>query len=650
MYFINSIHKASVSGQQQSVADEQSLKLLNEEYSKLLEAVHQGKKEEVESTLKKYPTLLNRTDAQGNTPLHYAVAQHDLELIEFLIQQGAEVTTKNQQGETAADWYEEFIASIYHLERLINLKKLRQLIESNSVQAIKVYLKSEGSRSLRFSRGSTLLHLAVELQRPTIVKVILSDLTPEKIKRLLELKNSQGVTPLDLKIDQLLELKNSQGVMPLDRTSQNLEASATTVAQEIFAVLQKQCTTAPGESTLMNQPLPTAWPFFIDDAFKERISDLSNQLKNPITVADFAALNPLREVISQLAYITCSQALARLSKLKRQDPVEETLLHNLFGGWGENTRLDFQRKLQTIVDYLANLIQQQQVNQVIHFSNEIPDANGWYCSKEKKIYLNPMAEKTNLLTLVLTLIHETTHKLHNSYDFAIMKYSLDSEGHGYTIELERFYQLASTGADKKLTQEPVKLFELRQRLQEGDVPGWRQRLHHWMALNNADTQTLATLLLATLPEKYAKFDNKQQTLLIKEQFLSEAYLNKHPTPLPLTAPSPPPVPEPPVTNAHASSDEHPELSRMVTTRRSVGKLFKSLFKKQQETSPQPPKRDASYNSLSTNDRPPSPPPSVTQAVAADTSSAAQPGLSRTEPTNRSIRIITNTIIPKGSLD
>lgn len=653
MYFINSIHKAGVSGQQQSVADEQSLKLLNEEYSKLLEAVHHGDLKAVESTLTKYPALLNRTDAQGNTPLHYAVAQHDLELIEFLIQQGAEVTTKNQQGETAGDWYKELLAGMCTFKKLFDSTVMLQLVEKNNVQIITDYLKSGAARSLRFSRGSTLLHLAVELQRSTIVKVILSDLTPEKIKRLLVLKNSQGVTPLDLKIDRLLELKNSQGVMPLDRAPQNLEASATTVAQEIFTILQgEQRTTAPGESVPMSQPLPTEWPFLIDKTFNNRVNKLSNKLKNPILVADFEQLNPLREVICQLAYITCRQALARLSKLKRQDPVEKNLLHNLFGGWGENTQLEFQKKLQAIVGYLANIIQQQQVNQMINFSNEISDESGWHFRGKNIIYLNPTAKKNNLVSLVVTLIHEATHMVNQSYDFVTIANDVDSKG--YTVDLSQAYQLASKGADEKLTPEHGKLFELRQRLQEDVSPDWQQQLNHWMALNNADTQTLAILLLATLPEKYAKFDRKQQTLLIKEQFLSEAYLNKHPTPLPLTAPSPPPpVPEPPVMSAHTSSDDQPGRSGTeTTTRRSFGKLIKGLLnkpKEQQVASPCSSKHDPSYSSLSTNDRTPSP-PSVAQEVAAYRSSAAQPGLPRTEPTNRSFKIITNTIIPKGSSD
>lgn len=579
-----------------------------------LEAIHQGDLTAVRQQLAEKPVLLNQADVQGNSPLHYAVARHDLVLIEFLIHQGAEVTAKNQQGETAGEWYKEVINSLFYLEQLIDSEELRIVIENNDVEFVTDHLKTGLSHSLRFSRGNTLLHLAVELQKPAIVKVILEGITPKKIDQLSKLKNSQGVTPLAL-------------------AEQKLCPYATPVAQEIFAVLQKQPTTAPGESASMSQPLPTGWPFLIDKDFKNRINELSNKLKNPITVADFATLNPLREVICQLAYITCRQALPRLSKLEKQNSLEETLLHNLFGGWGENTRLEFQKKLQAIVGYLTNLIQQQQVNQVIHFSNEIPDADGWYCIDEKKIYLNPMAEKTNLISLVIAFIHETTHKINNSYDFATMVDSRDSKG--YIIYLKKFYQLASTGESKKLTPEYVKRFELRQLLQEGVRPDRQQRLNHWMALNNADTQSLAILLLATLPEKYAQVDKKQQTLLIKSEFLSAKYLKKHPAPLPLTGPCPPLLPEPLVMAAPSPFSIN-FLNR------------KSKPDKQQVTaSPYSPRSDSSEDGWSTGStvsRTPSP-PIIAQEVAASLSSADQSGFSGTGPANRSWTFITAIFSP-----
>lgn len=580
-----------------------------------LEAIHQGDLTAVRQQLAEKPALLNQADVQGNSPLHYAVARQDLVLIEFLIHQSADVTAKNHQEETVGEWYEEFYASRHKLEKLIDSKKLRQVIEKNGVQVIADYLRLGGSRSLRFSRGSTLLHLAVELQKPAIVQVILEGSSQKNINRLLNLKDSRGRTPLDL--------------------AQQFYQYGTPVAQQLFSLLQeKQHATAAEDSASTSQPLPTGWPFLIDKDFKNRINELSNKLKYPITTDDFKQLEPFREVIVQLAYITCRQALPRLSSLERITALEKTLLHRLFGSWCDNTRLDFQNKLQAIAGYLANLIQQQQVNQVIHFSNEISQAHGWHCFEQNRIYLNPTANKTNLIFLVVVLIHEATHIATQSYDFATMETSINCKGCN-TIDFNQAYRLASTGEYENLTPERIKLFELRQLLQEGVRPDRQQRLNHWMALNNADTQSLAILLLATLPEKYAQVDKKQQTLLIKSEFLSAKYLKKHPAPLPLTGPCPPLLPEPLVMAAPSPFSIN-FLNR------------KSKPDKQQVTaSPYSPRSDSSEDGWSTGStvsRTPSP-PIIAQEVAASLSSADQSGFSGTGPANRSWTFITAIFSP-----
>jgi ankyrin repeat protein len=610
MHFIDIITPVGASDQQHSVADEK--------FRKLLEAVDQGDLKTVKSTLAKYPELLNWVDKpQKNTLLHYAVAQHDLALIEFLIYQGANVTIKNQQGETAAKWYEEFIASRYKLKKLFDTKDLLRLFEKNDVRIIENYIKGGLSGALRFSRGRLMLHWAVELQRPAIVKLILGEIAQENITQILNLKDSLGWTPLTL--------------------AQRFYQNSFPTALEILKALQeKGHTAAPSESTLINQPLPTAWLSVIDKDFKSKINYLSNKLKVPITLADFAALNPLREVICQLAYITCLQVLSRLSSLKRYTFLEEKLLHNLFGSWCSNTQLKIQKKLQAIVVYLDNLIQKKQVDQVIHFSNEIPHASGWCCFEEKKIYLNPMAKKANLLTLVIALIHETTHWAIHSYDFAKMAYFIDNEG--CTINFNQACQLASTGEAKKLTPEQVKLFELRQLLHGGLSPDWRQQLNHWMALNNADTQTLAILLLATLPEGYAKFNKKEQTLLIKPQFLSAEYLNKHPTPLPFTTPSPQPLQLPQAMAAVTASVDQPVPLRSESGNRSkvnVAETFTSLLKKlkgQHATNPGSPSSDFSDDSTDSS-RTLSPLLQLPQMIAAQTTS---PPAASTQPNKRSL--------------
>jgi ankyrin repeat protein len=530
-----------------------------------LDTIHQGDVEAVRQQLVERPELLNQTDAQGNTPLHYAVASHHLALIEFLIypneddgKEAADVSVKNQQGETAAQWYEELIVSLHSSGKPFSSKELRKIIEANDVPIIKEYLEGILSPSLRFSRGSTLLHWAVELQRPTIVKLILDGITQENINRLLNLKDSRGRTPVAL--------------------AEQFYHYGTPTAREIFHSLQeKQHATIPEEINSRDEPLPLVWPLAMNQEFMDRIKQLSERLKQPITPADFQSLNPMREVICQLAYITCYRALSQLSSLinKAESFSKKMLLQDLlrilFGSWSTENQIGFFRKIEITASYLANLIiKQQQVEQVIHFSDKKEEAKGWSRPAENKIYLNPTG-KTNLTELVTVLIHEATHIATQSYDFATMDFCVDRKI--YFFDLDNVCQLASMGIEGKLTPEKAKLFELRQLLQEGNSPDWQEHLKHWKALNNADTQTLAILLLAALPEGYAQFDKKQNTLLIKKQFLSTAYLKKHPTPPPLLTPYWSPVTEPPAGIAPPSSDDPPGLPRTEPTRRSFSNWF-----------------------------------------------------------------------------
>jgi ankyrin repeat protein len=46
---------------------------------------------------------VNARDHEGNAPLHNAAARGDVELIEYLVSKGADVTVVNREGQTTAD-------------------------------------------------------------------------------------------------------------------------------------------------------------------------------------------------------------------------------------------------------------------------------------------------------------------------------------------------------------------------------------------------------------------------------------------------------------------------------------------------------------------------------------------------------------------
>lgn len=476
-----------------------------------LEATHQGVKTGSQ-LLAANPELLNCTDAQGNTPLHYAVAEHNLALIEYRIQQGAQITAKNLLGETAADWFHEYVTSTY-MSNPSQLAKLRQQIVDNNVEFVTDSLKAGISRFLRFDRGETLLHYAVEAQQITIIELLLEGISHEAIDRLLNLKDCGGVTPLAL--------------------AQERAQTGSRIAQEIVNSLRGKLHAAAAEkpAAALQTPPPRSLlaPISLE---RQELKALADSFTHSLTSVDFGSLNPLRSTIVKLAYQICCQAHHYHLKTfpptvssREQHPLLNTLLKKLFGVWDDNTQLKFVKKLESIIDYLAYLIQQRQADQVIHFSDEESYAEGWSHPHENKIFLNPTII-ADVVALLTTFIHEVTHQVNHSYDFFPPYYSHKKENSYFF--LEKAYELASTGAAESLKQEKRKLFEIRQLLEEGFSDCWEKNLNKWMALNSAETLAEAILASATMPAGCAKLiGSKQQPILwiLLEAFLS-AYVGE----------------------------------------------------------------------------------------------------------------------------
>jgi hypothetical protein len=485
----------------------------------LIEAIHQGNQAAIQR-LAANPDALNSADPQGNTPLHYAVAERDLALIERLVKQGAPLTAENLQGETAADWFLVYINSIYNIDPASQLEELKQEIEKNNSRFVTDCLKAKVSRTLRFSRGETLLHIAVEAQQRAIIELLLEGVSYTAIERLLRVTNSRGLTPLTLA---------QQCCQPGSR-----------VAQEILNYLQaKQCGASAGMAA-SDMQIPRSLSSFIVIEPQE-LKALADSLTHPRILADFERLNPLRLTIVKLAYNTALQASFHLLKLfvsiatiRKQQPSIEKLLQQLFGVWNAETKVHFVKKLYSVKDYLNQLIQQQQVDRVIQFSDKKSNVGGWCNRGEDKIFLNP-TKTTSVVALVTTLIHEVTHHSDHSYDFFHPAYSVKAGE--VSIDLDSAYQLAATGAAEKLTLEQRKRFEIRQLLEEGFSDGWQKNLYQWMALNSAETLAIAIVALATVPVGTAEVISKSRKSILQIQpwFLSGEAVSaplSHPKPNP----------------------------------------------------------------------------------------------------------------------
>lgn len=486
----------------------------------LINAIHAGDVKKVEGCLAADASLINKADDQGNTPLHYAVAQHDVELIRWLIKHGASISTKNREGETAGDWFQLFFASTYSF-KLASSKDVMESIKHNSQKPTKQYLLGGVSRALRFSQGKTLLHWAVEYQKIKIIKLLLEEIDYVEVKQLLHLKDSQGMTPLTL----------AQENYQLD--------SKRKVTQEILDYIKKK-------QWIMRPTPQTQWvpptsfePIAVE---QDKMLALEGICSHRFRPDDIKQLNLLRPTIAKLAHNICYQAYLyctnRIPVLhpgysgKPAFPIEE-LLKGLFRTWGSRDQQIFSDKFFRVLRYLQQLIIWEQADQAIQFSNSSQPIRGWTNPGTNEIFINARA-KTNMMAMLATLIHEVTHRTGHSYDFFQTEYSFS--GQDLSMDLEKAYQLAAKGTAGELTPEKKRLFEVRQLFEKGNVPGWEKELHHWMAHHSAETLTIAILALATLPTGFAQYESQPKpALVIKPQFLQ--------TLCGVAAPAQPPAPE-----------------------------------------------------------------------------------------------------------
>lgn len=545
------------------------------------------------------PSLVSEVDEQGNTPLHYAVAQHHLELIKWLIEHKASIDARNSEQKTAGDWFQLFFASTYSF-KLASAKDVRESIEHNSEKPIKQYLLGGVPSALRFSQAKTLLHWAIEYQRIKIVKLILEEMDYEGIKKLLNLNDSQGVTPLTL----------AEENCRLD--------SKRKVTQEILDYIkEKQWTIRPMLQTQWVPP-PSFEPIGVE---QDKLQKLERLFTHRFRQGDIKALEHLRPTIVKLAYNVCYQVYFYcINRIPVRHPrcsgktafSTEEFLECLFGTWKNRNQQIFNGKFFSVLVYLRQLLTQEQADQVIQFSDKNQPTKGWSSPGTDEIFINARA-KINSMDIVATLIHEATHRADRSYDFFRAEYSLN--GQDLSINLEKAYQLAATGASKLLTPEKKRLFEVRQLFEGGYVSGWENELHHWMALHSAETLTIAILALATLPTGFAQYESQPKpALVIKPRFLQ--------TLCGVAAPAQPPAPErsflfwPGGAKRHtvSSSERSDQAARPVTANSDSG-ISSAGSSTQMEWSETNAQASLSHLTQKMVSTPPPPPPTTVASLA-----------------------------------
>lgn len=150
-----------------------------------------------------YGANIDGQDINGQTALHLAVEEKNLDAVELLVKNGADIQIKNQANETPydlakeLDWNDGLNELIVGAIDTDTLKKLSQKFDI----------------SVQDMRGDTVLHklvnryIKIQDTDPRIVKDELLDGVQELIgkamsinKRLIDIRNDEGYTPLQLSI------------------------------------------------------------------------------------------------------------------------------------------------------------------------------------------------------------------------------------------------------------------------------------------------------------------------------------------------------------------------------------------------------------------------------------------------------------------
>jgi cyclase len=170
------------------------------------EAALKGDLERVKALLNKDPRLVNAPGGNGKAPLHWAAQGGHVEIVEFLIERGAVVNSKNVADETPL----HYAAALGHCE------VVKLLIEKGALLNPKTIL------------GETPLHYSTNLGQFESVQLLIEKRTD------LNVKNNEGRTPLDYasdrgfdKIEQLLSSKGG-----IYSPMKNLDVSC--LAENIF--------------------------------------------------------------------------------------------------------------------------------------------------------------------------------------------------------------------------------------------------------------------------------------------------------------------------------------------------------------------------------------------------------------------------------
>lgn len=132
------------------------------------------------SMLKKSKLNISFKDNQGNTYLHYAIKKNDINLFQFLVENGIKLVSQNNKGDTPL-----------HLA----VQKENETLVLLLLKEISKYSNKEKMFNIKNYKGFTPLHTAVETGNVLLMKLLLKNGIFDK-----EVKTDQLFSPLHLSV------------------------------------------------------------------------------------------------------------------------------------------------------------------------------------------------------------------------------------------------------------------------------------------------------------------------------------------------------------------------------------------------------------------------------------------------------------------
>ena len=189
--------------------DADSLREKEDWFAEAKEAIFDGNDENFEKYIAKMDDI-NQQDDLGQTLLHYAVIENDIEMVKLLLDKDVDPTIKNKFGKSPMELTAPFVytdkgkkiqAMLQEYEDMAIFNKITNAIAEGDVEAAKKELPKLKNINIVDEDGQTLLHYANSIGNQDIAKLLMEKGADPTIKNKLGLtadKLAQGAEMLKL--------------------------------------------------------------------------------------------------------------------------------------------------------------------------------------------------------------------------------------------------------------------------------------------------------------------------------------------------------------------------------------------------------------------------------------------------------------------